>query len=72
MDEGQLYDHRRREQEWVKIGHSHAAVDRVHRKGERQPRIDDAVQIGSMRVEIDARGKRRSLGDRGMSQLLLK
>src|ERR1700757_69793 len=45
MHEGELDDDGRRQRERIEVGQAHAAVDRVDRESQRQPGIDDAIQL---------------------------
>ena len=51
-------DHRRRQDEGVEVRQAHAAIERIDRKGQRQPGVDDAVHVGIVRIEVDASADR--------------
>jgi hypothetical protein len=56
VDEAELLDNRRVQNERIKIGLPHASVDAVESEGERQPRVDQLRDaLGAIRLEIDPR-----------------
>ena len=64
VNEGQLLDRRRRQDERVEVGRAHAAVHAVHGEAHRQPGVDDPAEIARLvRVEVDLGGQ-LTLADR--------
>src|SRR3954447_5743662 len=56
VNEAELVDNDRREDERIEIAHAHGAVDAVHGEGEGQPCVDDGLDVPRfVRVEADAR-----------------
>jgi hypothetical protein len=65
MDEGQLLDNRRIDDERIQVGLAHAAVEVVERERERQPIIDNPSDVDpALRIDAKVGGQRATVVQR--------